>query len=355
MLNQIILFWKRHSIKSDEKLYFVQHLALMIRAGVSLPRAIEILSQQSKNQYWKEVLEDIQNNLIGGNSFEKSLQKHKEVFGSALISMVRIGEMKGDLVMVLEKFFELAKKEETLRKKLKSAMAYPTVVVSAMVLLGIGVVFYIFPKIAEIFEEADMRLPLPTRILIWVSDIVVKYGILILIFLAALFVLFLFWKRTKRGKILWTAFLLKLPIVSGIMKEQNLARLSRNLGILLKAGVPISEAFLATANGLENVFYKQSLLEARDEVNKGNFVHTALQKYPDIYPDLIIQIIIVGEEAGVLDEVLSEISSFYEARVMNIFDSLSSIVEPILILILGLGVAFLAVSILLPIYSIAQI
>jgi type IV pilus assembly protein PilC len=146
-----------------------------------------------------------------------------------------------------------------------------------------------------------------------------------------------------------------MPIISGIIKEQNLARLSRNLGILLKAGVPISEAFLATANGLENVFYKQSLLEARDEVNKGNFVHTALQKYADIYPNLIIQIIIVGEEAGVLDEVLSEISSFYETRVMNIFDSLSSIIEPILILILGLGVAFMAVSILMPIYSIAQI
>jgi type IV pilus assembly protein PilC len=327
----------------------------MIRSGVSLPRAMEILSEQSKNQYWIKILNDIKENLVQGNSFEKSLLKHKEVFGSAFISMVRIGEMKGDLVMVLEKFFELAKKEEALRKKLKSAMAYPTVVVSAMVLLGIAVVFYIFPKIAEIFKEADLKLPLPTRVLIWLSDIVVKYGALILVFAIALFILFLFWKNTKRGKALWTAFLLKMPIISGIIKEQNLARLSRNLGILLKAGVPISEAFLATANGLENVFYKQSLLEARDEVNKGNFVHTALQKYADIYPNLIIQIIIVGEEAGVLDEVLSEISSFYETRVMNVFDSLSSIIEPILILILGLGVAFMAVSILMPIYSIAQI
>ncbi len=355
MLDRISTFFKGHSIKSEEKLYFIQHLSLMIRAGVSLPRAIEILSEQSKNKYWKEVLGDIRNDLIKGNSLEKSLSKHKDVFGAALISMVRIGEMKGDLVMVLEKFFELSRKEEALKRKLKSAMAYPIVVASAMVLLGIVVVFYIFPRIAEIFEEADLKLPLPTRILIGISDVVVNYGILVLASLVALVVFFLVWKKTRRGKFLWMAFLLKLPVISGIIKEQNLARLSRNLGILLKAGVPISEAFLATANGLDNVLYKQSLLEARDEVNKGNFVHTALGKYKNIYPNLIIQIIIVGEEAGVLDEVLSEISSFYETRVTNTFDSMSAIIEPILILVLGLGVAFMAVSILLPIYSLAQI
>jgi type II secretory pathway component PulF len=354
MQGKLVSFFKRHSIKSDEKLYFIQHLALMIRAGVSLPRAIEILTEQSKNKYWRDILGDIRENLVQGNSFEKSLSRHKEVFGAALISMVRIGEMKGDLVMVLEKFFELARKEEELKRKLKSAMAYPIVVASAMVLLGIAVVFYIFPKIAEIFKEADLKLPLPTRILIGISDIVVGYGALILVLTVALVIAFIFWKKTKRGKSLWTALLLRLPIVSGIMKEKNLAHLTRNLGILLKAGVPISEAFLATANGLENVFYKQSLLEARDEVNKGNFVHTAFLKYADIYPNLIIQIIIVGEEAGVLDEVLFEISSFYETRVTNTFDSMSAIIEPVLILILGLGVAFMALSILMPIYSIAQ-
>jgi len=354
MLRNIISYIRRRSVGSEEKMFFVQHLALMIRAGISLPKAIEMLAMQTKNRYWMSILDDVRRRLSEGNSLEKCLTKHQKVFGASFISMVGVGELKGDLSSVLDKYFELIQMEEFLKRKIKSALAYPIIVLISMFLLGLVVVLYIFPRIATVFEEANVVLPLPTRIIIGLSNIFIHYGILILISAVLLFALFISWVRTKKGKRIFHSFLLKLPIVSSLIKETNLARLARNLSALLKAGVPISDALSAVSNVLNNVIYRQSVLDAREEIKKGKFLHTAFVKYTDVYPNLIIQIIMVGEEAGALDEVLLELASFYEKKVTAVFESLTSIIEPILIFILGLGVAFMALSILLPIYSISE-
>lgn len=355
MSQNIIYRLLGRSVSGEEKMFFVQHLALMFRAGVSLPKAMEILSLQTDNKYWRNILNDVKRRLVEGNSLEKSLSKHQDVFGMAFISMIGVGELKGDLASVLDKFFQLMQTEEDLKRKVKAAVSYPIVILVSMLFLGLAALFYIFPRISAIFEEVNVKLPLPTRMIIGLSNIGVNYGALILFLAVILVILFIFVIKTEKGKYWFHSFLLKLPIVSPIIKKRNLARLSRNLGTLLRAGVPISASLQATSNVLNNLFYRKSVIDAGEEIKKGKFIYNAFSRYPDIYPNLFIQILIVGEEAGVLDETLSELASFYEKKVADTFASLATLIEPILILVFGVGVAFMALSILLPIYSLAQI
>ncbi|MCH8049223.1 type II secretion system F family protein [Patescibacteria group bacterium] len=354
MLKAIRASFLRRTINREDKLFFSLNLALMLRAGISLPKAVETLAAQTKKKYWRAVLLDVRKRLMEGNSFEKSLTAYKSIFGVTFISMARVGELKGDLASILDTYVELAQKEAMIIQKVKMALAYPTVVLLAMVVLGIGAVTFIFPRIAEIFEEVDTQLPLITRIVIGISNILVRYGVVILILFILLILATSFAMRTRSGKFFTHMLILRVPILSRIIKQQNLARLSRSLGVLLASGIRISEALLATSEVVSNVHYKTSLLHARQEIINGNFVHTAFVTYPHLYPNLIIQIITVGEEAGVLDKVLQEIADFYERRVMTTLATLSTIVEPILILLMGAGVALMALSILLPIYSLTE-
>lgn len=345
---------RKHSVSREDRLFFALHLALMLRAGISLPKAVTSLAKQTKKKYWGQVLQDVQKKLIEGNSFEVSLNAHKEIFGVAFVSMIKVGELKGDLASVLDTYVELEQKQAVIIQKVRSAMAYPTIVMIAIILLAIGAVMFIFPRIAEIFEEVDTQLPLVTRMVIWISDTLVQYGVFIFSGLIILFIFLGFVFRSPSGKQFLHMLAVRMPILGKIIREQNLASLSRNLGVLLTSGIQISEALLATSQVVTNIHYKRSLTEARTEIMNGNFVHSAFVKYPNLYPDLIIQIISVGEEAGVLDEVLAEMANFYEKRVLATLGTLSTVIEPVLILVLGVGVAFMALAVLLPIYSLTE-
>lgn len=345
----------RHSVSNDDRLFFVQNLALMLRAGISLPRAMEILAEESRKKGWKKIQLDVRENLVRGNSLEKCLEKYPEIFGDSLISMVRIGELKGDLPAILDAYYLLLKKEEHLRKKLKGALTYPTVVLVAIVLLGVGAVYFVFPRIAELFLEVNAELPLPTRLVIWFTRFMEAYGVFVFLGLASAAFLFFTAIRTPRGKFFFDLFLLRAPIAGGIVKQQHLARLMRNLGVLLHSGVPIGEAITTTSGVMSNVFYRQSLLDARDEIIRGNFLFTSFMAYKDLYPGLVVQIIRVGEEAGMLDDVLSQVADFYEEKAGETLENLTAVLEPVLILFLGAGVAFAALSILLPIYRLAEV
>lgn len=355
MANVISDYLLRHSVSNEDRLFFVQNMALMLRAGISLPRAMEILAEESRKKSWKKVQLDVRENLVRGNSLEKCFEKYHEIFGESLISMVRIGELKGDMPAILDAYYLLLKKEEQLRKKLKGALMYPMVVLTAILLLGVGAVYFVFPRIAELFLEVNAELPLPTRMVIWLSKFMEGYGVFVFIGLAAVAFLFFTAIRTQRGKFFLDLFLLRAPIAGGIIKQQHLARLMRNLGVLLHSGVPISEALTTTSGVMSNVFYRQSLVDARDEIVRGNFLYTSFMTYKDLYPGLVVQIIRVGEEAGMLDDVLAQVADFYEEKAGETLESLTAVLEPILILFLGGGVAFAALSILLPIYRLAEV
>ena len=352
-MDRINQFFAKHSIRNRDRAFFVHHLSLILKAGISLPKALIILSKQVKNSYFKRVLINVEKKIQKGNTFEEALLKYKGLFSKSMISMVRIGEMKGDLYAVLNGYYQLLNRQDKIRSKVKSAMVYPIVVVVALIAVSVFAVFFIFPRLIELVNEFQGELPLPTRISIAVSGFATEYGLLMIIFFVILLFAAYIFSLSKPGRWVFHALILRVPVVGNIVKHYNIAIMSRNFGTLLNSGIPVTDALYTTSTTLNNVYFKSSVLEAMEMVQKGDNIHQALQNHPSIYPDLVLQIIIVGEQSGSIDEMMLEIADFYEEQLLITLDTLASIIEPIVILILGVGVAFLALSILLPLYSLS--
>ncbi|OGL78312.1 hypothetical protein A3F28_00385 [Candidatus Uhrbacteria bacterium RIFCSPHIGHO2_12_FULL_57_11] len=348
------IFTKKPGIRREERLFFVENLSLMVKAGLPLSRAMEVLARQAGSARWKQVLSEVHADLAKGNSFEASLARHPQAFDPPFVSMVRVGELKGNLAEVLDHYYKFLFRSEAIRKKIQAAVTYPAVVVGSMFIVGIVMVVYILPRILDIFREIDVPLPLPTRLAIAMANGVVSYGWIILGVLILAIVVLVAAGRTKRGKVIWQIAVLKMPVIGPVIKELNISIIARNMGTLLEAGVNLAEAFEAAADAAGSAVYRQSLLDVRDSVNRGLFMHEAYAAFPDLYPQIMVQVITVGEEAGVTDTVLLSLAGHYEARVERFFETIATVIEPVLIFIIGLAVAFMAFAILLPIYSLAQ-
>jgi len=345
---------KFQRVPVTEKIFFVQHLRVMIRSGVSLSSALNVLSAQSSNKRFKTVLTDIKNNVEKGNAFSDSIKKHKKVFGDLFVSMIKAGEMGGKLEEVLNQLFVQMKKDHEIKSKVRGAMIYPAVVLFAMVAIGILMMVFVVPKLAEVFAESATTLPLPTRILMASSDFVVNNGILIIIIITFLIGGFIYTIKTPKGKHYFDFFLLKLPVFGKIIKKINLARFSRTLSSLLKTDISITKTLNITSEILGNDIYKKVVLEAADKVTKGISIAKTLKEKEDIFPPVVTEIITVGEETGSLDDVLDEMAGFYEEEIDQTMKNLPSIIEPVLILFLGVGVALMAMAVIMPMYSLTD-
>jgi len=241
------------------------------------------------------------------------------------------------------------KKDHELMSKIKGAMMYPAVIFVVMIAVMVAMMVFIIPNLTSIFIELKAQLPLPTRMVMWLSDFLIHQGIWVAILLAVMLVIFrYFTKRTVSGRKYWHGFLLKLPIFGNIIKKINLARFSRTISALLKTDIPIVQSFEITARVVGNYHYQQTLLEASVQVKKGLSIAETFVKYPKLYPPIINQMIKVGEETGTLDNILLTIAQFYEEDVENISKNLSSIIEPVLIVFLAGGVGTVAVSVMMP-------
>ena len=337
-----------------EKIIFTQNLSVMIKTGLPLSKALHTLSQQTKNQKFKEILLDIHNKIEKGTSFAEALKDHKSTFGELFVSMVESGEISGNLEEVLNQVYLQMKKDHEIVSKVKGAMIYPAIVVIAMIGIGIAMMVFVIPKLVSIFDEIKAELPLPTKILIAISDFLTQNGIIALgIFVFIIIVLKLIHK-TDKGKSLFHYLILKSPIMGNISRKINLARFSRTMSSLLKTDIPIIKCFEITAKVVGNVHYKKSLLKAAEDIKKGLPISQSVSKFPKLFTPMIIQMITVGEESGEVDTVLKEIASFYEEDIDQTMKNLPQIIEPLLILVLGIGVGAMAVSIIMPLYSLTQ-
>lgn len=353
MFHVIIQFFHRGSIRNKDRIFFVHHLSLVLKAGISLPKALLILSKQVQNKYFRRVLVNVEKQIQKGNTFEEALTKYRQIFSHSLISMVRIGELKGDLYAVLDGYYQLLRKQDRIRSKVKSAMIYPVVVIVALIAVSVFAVVFIFPRLIELVNEFQGELPLITKMAIGISNFITQYGLIMIIILAIIVVIGFIFSKTKSGKWFFHYIMLNMPILGVIFKRYNLAIMSRNFGTLLNSGISMTDALHTTSTTLNNVHYQSSILEAEKVVEHGDFVHVALENHPKIYPELVLQIIVVGEQSGTMDKMMIEIADFYEEQLLLTLDNLASIIEPIIILLLGVGVAFLALSILLPLYSLS--
>ncbi|MFH1866764.1 MAG: type II secretion system F family protein [Patescibacteria group bacterium] len=347
-----ILNWQR--IRAIDKIFFTQNLHVMLKAGLTVTASLKTLAEQTSNKRFKNILEEIRLNVEKGLTLSDALSSYPKVFSELFINMVRAGEKSGKLEEVLVQITNQLRKSHSLISKVRGALTYPTIVIIAMVGIGITMIVFVIPQITAIFKEVDAALPLPTRVLIKTSEIVVTQGLWLILAAILLIVGFIYAIHTVRGKKVWHTLLLKLPLVNNIFKQINLAKFSRTFSSLLKTDIPIVQTFQITATTLGNVRYRQLVLEAANQVKSGTAVSQAIGTNHQLFPPLVIQMVSVGEETGTLDSVLDELANFYEEEVDRIMNNLSTIIEPVLMLILGTAVGFFAVSIILPMYSLTE-
>jgi len=345
---------KLSSIPISEKLFFVQHLSIMLKAGISLSVALKTLGKQTSNKRFAGVINDVSRNVEKGVSFTESLRPHEKIFGQLFISMIESGEISGKLEDVLKRLYIQFKKNHELVSKVKGALTYPAVILVAMTGIGIFMMIAVVPKITAMFKDFNAELPLVTKILIKFSDSLVTYGLLYLIGLVIFIVILVQAIKTKRGKYIFHGLLLKLPIFAPIIKKINLARFARTISSLLKTDIMIIKSFQITASVLGNVYYRDALNEMSNKIKKGGTINEVISNYPKLFPPVVTQMIAVGEETGELDFILEELAEFYEGEIDQIMNNLPAIIEPILILLLGLVVGGMAVAVIMPMYSLTS-
>ncbi len=335
-----------------DKMMLTRNLQVMVSGGLSLSRALQVLSEQTKNQKLKSVLADIKDDIGKGNSFSKALSAHPDVFPEVFRSMIELSEEAGTIEEVLGNLTNQMEKEHDLRSKIQGALIYPAVVVFAMVVIGLLMLTVFVPQLAEVFDSMDLELPLMTRMVIdfgvFVSD---NWIVIPLFFLGALYA-FKTIPKYEKGKMAMDSLLLKIPVVSSIIRKNNSGYAARTLSSLMTSGVPIIRSMEIVSRSLSNIHFKKSLSNAADEMSKGEGLSKALSPYSHLFSPLMIQMIEVGEETGQTSRLLSKIADFFEEEVTNLTKNLSSVIEPVLMLFIGTAIGIFAVSMIQPIYSI---
>ncbi|MFA4818939.1 MAG: type II secretion system F family protein [Patescibacteria group bacterium] len=354
VIRQQVKYGLFQKISVVDKIFFAQNLQVMIRAGLPMAAALKTLIDQTENKLLKKILNDINDHVVRGITLSDALARHPKVFSELFVNMIRAGEKSGKLEEVLGQVTVQLRKNHALIAKVRGALTYPIIVIIAMIGIGIGMIVFVIPKITDIFSEVNATLPLPTRILIGLSNFIINNGLLVTLGVIILIWLFMRFIKSKRGRHLWHRLLLKLPVLNSILKKINLASFCRTFSSLIKTDIPIVQAFKITASTINNVIYREAIDNMGDQVRQGVQIASILPQYPMLFPPLVVQMITVGENTGSLDKLLEELAGFYEEEVDQTMSTLSTIIEPLLMIILGIGVGSMAVAIILPLYSLTQ-
>jgi len=337
-----------------EKIMFSRNLKVIISAGISLPRALTALSEQTKNKRFKESLSEITEQISKGKAFSDSLSNYSDIFSELYVSMIKVGEESGTMEQSLEILAKQLERKHELEGKIKGAMIYPLVIVSAMAVIGVLMMIMVVPQLAATFKELEIELPFTTRMVIFIGMILSKFWYLMPVAILALIFLLRFILKTKSGKRFFDASFLKIPFFSSLVMKINSAYMVRTLGSLISAGVPLVRALEITARTLGNTYYRKSMEESAEEMKKGTKLSQFLENFKDIYPSLVIQMIAVGEETGQTSDMLAKLADFYEEEVSRITKNLSVIIEPVLMIIVGIIVGFFVISMIQPMYGMIQ-
>lgn len=334
-----------------EKLMATRNLQVMIASGLPLPRSLTILANQAKSESLKRALLDIKDEIIKGKAFSAALSKHPDVFSELFQSMVKVGEEGGTLEEVLGALILQMEREHDLKSKIQGAMIYPAVIIAAMIGIGILMLVMVVPQITETFEELNIELPPATKLVIGLADFIIEKWYLLI--LGIFFLLFFLSRalKTKKGKEVIDALLLKLPIVSPIIRKSNSASTVRTLSSLITSGVPIVRSLEVVSGTLGNIYFKRAMAEAAEKVRKGAKLSEALKPYQNVYPFIVVQMIEVGEETGETSKILSKLADFFEEEVTRATKNLASVIEPVIMLVIGAAIGFFAVSMIQPMYS----
>lgn len=339
-------------VKTQDLIVFSHNMSAMMTAGLSLSRGLSILERQTKNLAFKKTIKALIDEISKGSTLSAGMAKFPKVFSPIFVSMVHAGEESGGLSDALLVIGDQLEKSYLLGKKVKGALIYPSVVIATLLIIGVLMFIYVVPTLASTFKELNTELPASTKFIIGLSDFLTNHlliGILILVaFATTMFMLI----RTKKGHRMFEFALFRIPVVGNIVRQSNAARTARTMSSLLSSGVDMLEAINITRDVLQNSYYKEVMKEAGERVQKGIPLSSVFAENTYIYPLLVGDMIEVGEETGKLSDMLLNVAVFYENEVDDTTKNMSTIIEPVLMVVIGASVGFFAVSMISPMYSV---
>jgi len=342
------------SVKFHDKIIFARNLGQMVDAGLPITRGLSIMERQAKKGLLKKTLASLQDSLSRGNTLSDSMAEHPKVFSGLFVSMIKAGEESGNISLSLKNISNQMEKSYLLTKKIRGAMMYPAVIFSLMAVIAVLMMVYMVPSLTETFTGLGIDLPLSTRIIIMISNFLKEYFLFVIFGTLALIVGLVLWFRTISGKKVLDTVSIKFPIIGEMVKQINSARTARTLSSLLSSGVDIVVAIGVTKEVIQNSFYKEILDEIEKAIQKGEQISEIFLAHDNLYPLFVGEMVSVGEETGKIGDMLLGVAEFYEEEVDQKTKDLSSIIEPLLMIVIGAAVGVFAISMLAPTYSLAD-
>jgi len=341
-------------VRDKDLTVFTRQIATMINAGLPLVQSLEVLASQQPNKQFKRILTKIREDVEGGSTFAASLKQHPTVFTSLYMSMVEAGEAGGFLDTVLNRLAGYIEKSMTLRRKVKGAMIYPATIITVAVAVVIFLLIFVIPTFKALFEGFGAALPLPTRIVLELSRLVKTHLLAGLGTLVGAIFGLRFYYRTEKGKKVIDSLLLRLPVIGQLIRKVSVAKFTRTLGTLVSSGVPILDGLNITARVAGNKVVEEAILKTRSSIAEGKTIADPLGA-SGIFPPMVVQMISVGEQTGALDSMLAKIADFYDAEVDQAVSNLTTLLEPIMIVFLGVVVGGVIIAMYLPIFKLVTV
>lgn len=340
-------------ITNSDLVFFTRQLSSMLVSGLTLMQALIILKTQVEKQEMFVMLDGIIRDIEDGKSFSEAIQKYPTVFSPIYISLIKTAESSGLLDKVLLRLADNLEKQQKLKGTIKSALMYPAIVITGMIIIVIIMMIFVIPQLTTLYENLGVELPLPTLVIITLSNFTTTFWPLIVGVIILLLFAYKRWKKTEAGQLILDSLVLKLPIFGKLNNEVILTEFTRTLGLLVGSGTLVVDAFAESSGVTGNVLYKHAIAGISRRVEKGVSIGDAMLAYP-LFPQIVVQMVKIGEETGKLDESLLKVSEYYEREVDQTVKTLTTAMEPVIMIILGIGVAFLVISIITPIYSLTS-
>lgn len=349
--------FESNKVKADHLVIFTRELSAMISAGVPLLRSLTSIERHEEDKALKKILTEVVKDVEGGMALGDALGKHPQAFNDIYVNMVRAGEAAGILDDILKRLALQQEKSSRMRKKIKSAMTYPVVLIFITIFAFFGLMLFVIPQIGAIIKDlsgGEGSLPLITEIMLAISGFITSYWYIVFPGMAAIVFGLFRYIKTKKGRRQFHQLILKVPAISPIVKKVAVSRFARTFSALMGAGVAVLEALTVTSRAMGNVLYEEALIQAAEEVKNGKSLSSAIEARPELFPAIVSQMLSVGEETGQTDTVLVKVADFYEEEVDLAIDGVSSIIEPVMIVVMGGMVGLIAASVMTPIAQLSQ-
>lgn len=344
---------KRRKITDRDIIDFTRQLVTLLKAGVPILSSLETLSSQSDNPAFAEALVQIASDIASGNDFSAAMGKHPKIFGALYVSSVKAGEVGGVLDEVLDRLTTVMKRDAEIRKSVKGAMRYPIIVVTMMAIAFLVLTTMVVPKFAKIFEQIGMDLPVPTKILIALAAFLSGYWWLLIICVFGLIFGLRYYVKTEKGAYWFDLTVLKLPVFGPLVQKTAMTRFTKMFETLSRSGLPILQIFDVVAGTIGNIIIGQGLLKAAEGIEHGRGVAVSLQE-TGLFPPLVVRMISVGEESGAIDDMLANISEYYDSEVQSAVEGMTAVIEPMLTVGIGVMVTLFALAIFLPMWNMME-